>query len=409
MILKPLKILYAVQATGNGHIARAIELYPHLKKYGQVDFFLSGSNASLHPEIPIKYRSTGLSLFYRNNGKLNYLKILFQSNPIKIYKHAKKLPVQEYDLVISDFEFITYLACKINKKPFFHLGHQASFYSAKTPRPAKSSFLANWILKNYCRSNWNIGFHFHPYEPWILPPIIKKDLWKSISLHNSEKAKSSAESNALVSEQSHVESVQSHAKSEPSNLTTEQSHEVSAPNHDFSYEIFNPNSLKKTTFERKLNEPHKITVYLPQYSTEEIRRFFYGIHHVQFHIFHSSVTQNHTEGDIHWKPINNEIFAQSMIESHGIVCGAGFETPAEALFLEKELLVIPITGQYEQYCNAESLKEMGVTVVDRLDLNFYDAFNRWLKTPRNKNLKPNFLPTNQIVDSIFNDFILPRL
>lgn len=381
MILKPLKILYAVQATGNGHIARAIELYPHLKKYGQVHFFLSGSNASLYPEIPIKYRSNGLSLFYRNNGKLNYLKILFQSNPIQIYKHAKKLPVQEYDLVISDFEFITYLACKINKKPFFHLGHQASFYSSKSPRPQKRSFIANWILKNYCRSNWNIGFHFNPYEPWILPPIIKKDLWKSIITNNSYNSNSLTHSNPIESK----------------------------PNHDFSYEIFNPNSQKKTIIEPKLNEPPKITVYLPQYSTEEIRRFFYGIHNVQFHIFHSTVTHNHKEGDIHWKPINNESFAQSMIESYGIVCGAGFETPAEALFLDKELMVIPITGQYEQYCNAESLKEMGVTVVYRLDLNFYDAFNRWIKSPRNKKLKPVFLPTNQIVDTIFNDFILPRL
>jgi hypothetical protein len=29
-----MKILYAVQATGNGHISRAIELMPHLEKYG---------------------------------------------------------------------------------------------------------------------------------------------------------------------------------------------------------------------------------------------------------------------------------------------------------------------------------------------------------------------------------------
>lgn len=381
MISKSLKILYAVQATGNGHIARAIELYPYLKKYGQVDFFLSGSNASLSPEIPIKFRSSGLSLFYRNNGKLNYFKILFQSNPLRIFKHAKKLPVKEYDLVISDFEFITYLACKINKKPFFHIGHQASFYSDKSPRPQRKSYLANWILKNYCRSNWNIGFHFNPYESWILPPIIKKDLWKSIITLNTENSNNSVEATAIESK----------------------------PDHDFSYEIFNPNSIKKTTVKRKPNEPHKITVYLPQYSVEEIRRFFYGIHNVQFHIFHSTVSQNNIEGDIHWKPINNESFAQSMIESYGIVCGAGFETPAEALFLDKELLVIPITGQYEQYCNAEALKEMGVTVVDRLNLNFYDAFNRWLKTPRNKNLKPNFQPTNQVVDTIFNDFILPRL
>ncbi len=376
---KPLKILYAVQATGNGHIARAIELYPYLKKYGNIDFFLSGSNASLFPEIPIKFRSTGLSLFYRNNGRLNYFKILFQSNPIQIYKHAKKLPVKDYDLIISDFEFITYLACKLNKKPFFHLGHQASFYSSNTPRPIKKSFLANWILKNYCRSTWNIGFHFNSYEPWILPPIIKKNLWSSVSINPPSSVEQTADSSSIEFK----------------------------PNHDFSYEIFNPIPLEKNDSHK--TQTRRITVYLPQYSTVEIRRFFYGIHNVQFHIFHSSVQQSFVEGDLSWLPINNESFTQSMIASDGVICGAGFETPAEALFLEKELLVIPITGQYEQYCNAESLKEMGVTVVDRLDLNFYDAFNRWIKRPRNKKLKPAFLPTNQIVDTVFNDFILPRL
>jgi spore coat polysaccharide biosynthesis predicted glycosyltransferase SpsG len=42
-----MKIFYAVQATGNGHISRAMELLPYLERYGQVDIFLSGANNSL--------------------------------------------------------------------------------------------------------------------------------------------------------------------------------------------------------------------------------------------------------------------------------------------------------------------------------------------------------------------------
>ena len=34
-----MKIFYAVQATGNGHISRAVELLPYLQQYGQVDVF----------------------------------------------------------------------------------------------------------------------------------------------------------------------------------------------------------------------------------------------------------------------------------------------------------------------------------------------------------------------------------
>lgn len=39
---------------------------------------------------------------------------------------------------------------------------------------------------------------------------------------------------------------------------------------------------------------------------------------------------------------------------------AGFETPAEALFLDKKLFVIPIHNQYEQECNAAALDLLGI-------------------------------------------------
>ena len=60
-----MKILYSIQATGNGHISRAMELIPHLREYGNVDVFLSGANSTLALDAPIKYRSKGISLFYK--------------------------------------------------------------------------------------------------------------------------------------------------------------------------------------------------------------------------------------------------------------------------------------------------------------------------------------------------------
>ena len=54
-----MKIFYAIQATGNGHISRAIQLYPYLQKFGTVDFFLSGNYASLDINLPITYTSKG--------------------------------------------------------------------------------------------------------------------------------------------------------------------------------------------------------------------------------------------------------------------------------------------------------------------------------------------------------------
>lgn len=43
-----MKILYAIQATGNGHISRANELIPHLKSLGEIDILLSGTQANIN-------------------------------------------------------------------------------------------------------------------------------------------------------------------------------------------------------------------------------------------------------------------------------------------------------------------------------------------------------------------------
>lgn len=74
-----MKILYAVQATGNGHISRAMQLLPQLEQYGTVDLFLSGNNASLQLNGNVKFRSKGLSLYYTKCGGLSYTGMLWKT------------------------------------------------------------------------------------------------------------------------------------------------------------------------------------------------------------------------------------------------------------------------------------------------------------------------------------------
>ena len=80
-------------------------------------------------------------------------------------------------------------------------------------------------------------------------------------------------------------------------------------------------------------------------------------------------------------PISNEGFTKSMIESAGVITGAGFETPAEALYLGKKLLCLPIRGQYEQLCNAAALKELGVPVVAKMHATFFVDIAKWYDLP----------------------------
>jgi uncharacterized protein (TIGR00661 family) len=303
-----MKIFYAIQATGNGHISRATQLYPYLKKFGEVDFFLSGNNASLNADLPIKFRSEGCSLHYSKCGGLNYWDIAKNIQPLQMYKDAKSLPLKDYDVVINDFDSITSLACKMQKVRSVQFGHQASFVSENTPRPEKRSIMGEMILKHYAPSPKHIGLHFEKYDSFILPPIIKDEI----------------------------------VQAEPKDLK-------------------------------------HITVYLPSFQKDCLEKAFNKLSDVQFHWFLNDVQTKHTVGNITYFPVNQKLFNESLIHCHGIITGGGFETPAEALYLRKKILSIPIRNHYEQECNAAALKKMGVPVVYEVGDNFDEIIENWLK------------------------------
>jgi uncharacterized protein (TIGR00661 family) len=310
-----MKILYAVQATGNGHISRAIELLPFLEQYGNVDVFLSGNNSNLNAALPIKYRSKGMSLFYGNKGGLDYWKMMKDFSLQRIWKEANALPVEQYDIVLNDFDSITSLACFLKKKPSVGFGHQASFQSKNTPRAVKKDLAGEWILNHYAIATAYAGLHFKPYDQFIFSPVIKQTI------------------------------LQANPKSE-------------------AY----------------------ITVYLSHYNDDIVKKALQKIGGMRFEVFSKKIQQPVTEGNITFIPISNEGFTQSMINSAGVITGAGFETPAEALYLGKKLLCLPIRGQYEQHCNAAALKEFGVTVVDKIDDQFATFVDAWLQAPAPMNL-----------------------
>jgi len=302
-----MKILYSVQATGNGHISRAIQLMPYLEQYATVDIFLSGNNCHLDSSLPVKYRSKGLSLFYGNKGGLDYLKMWKELNIKRIWQEAKELPVEKYDLVINDFESITSLACKLKKKKSIQFGHQASFQSPLTPRPIKKDLFGEIILKNYAPADAYFGLHFDAYDKNIFNPIIKSEIVEC--------------------------------------SPTDSGH---------------------------------ISVYLSHYSVAVVKQYFLQLPDVSFEVFSKEITEPFTFQNIRFFPISNDGFTNSVIHSHGVITGAGFETPAESLYLGKKLLCLPIKGQYEQACNAAALEQLGVTIIPSIGLDFTNQLENWM-------------------------------
>lgn len=171
-----MNILYAIQATGNGHISRAMELLPYLKEYGNIDIFLSGGNSHLALDAPIKYRSKGLSLYYNCTGGLDYWQIAKGIHPFRLRQEIRDLPVEKYDLVLNDFEYITAAACARKKVPSINFGHQASFQSPHTPRPSVKNTAGEWVLKNYAKASHYVGLHFKAYDQFVFTPVVKQEM-----------------------------------------------------------------------------------------------------------------------------------------------------------------------------------------------------------------------------------------
>lgn len=105
------------------------------------------------------------------------------------------------------------------------------------------------------------------------------------------------------------------------------------------------------------------------------------------------------------RPITNEAFVHSMVTAKGVLCGAGFETPAEALYLGKKLMVIPMKGQYEQQCNSAALKELGVPVIKSLKNKHLDKLRKWVDSEERIVVNyPNI--TEQIIDQLLEEAVL---
>lgn len=304
-----MKILYAVQATGNGHVSRAREIVPLLKSLADTDVLLSGQNAALQLPFDIRYRISGLGFVFGKQGGIDYTKSIAQANLYQLFRDIRQLPVEHYDLVISDFEPVSAWACRKKRKSCIALSHQAAFLSKKTPRPEKQDLFTEWILKYYSPCSDAYGFHFKSYDKAIFTPVIRKDIR---ALHPTDK-------NFYI-------------------------------------------------------------VYLPAYGDTLLISYFHQFPDVAIKIFSIHSKQKYTHKNVEVIPVNPQDFNQGFESCSGIITGGGFETPAEAIYLNKKMMVIPMRNQYEQICNAEALRQIGFPVLPAINKDFTLHLEKWFSS-----------------------------
>lgn len=335
-----MKILYAIQGTGNGHATRALEIIPHLKTRAEVDVLISGYQCELKFSFDIKYKYHGLSFIFGKRGGIDFWNTLKKAKIRTLIKDIKSLQIKDYDLVINDFEPISAWACELKNVPIISLSHQNAVLDENAP---KYGFFKpeRFILKYYSPAKNKFGFHFKTYSSATFLPIIRKEIRYIIP--------------------------------------TKKGH---------------------------------YTVYLPAYSNKKIITILSSFKNTQWHVFSKNSNEYQIKNNIIIQPINGKEFMKSITSATGVLCGAGFETPAEALFLRKKLMVIPMKNQYEQQCNALALKEMGIPVLKKLSKKQIPKIKKWIK--KSEIIQVNYPDVTQdILDTIIlpynNESILPQI
>lgn len=303
-----MKVLYAIQGTGNGHIARAREIVPLLSRMCELDLFISGSNSQVQLPHEVKFRSKGLSIFYNKSGGVSIRRTLGNIRPKELVREIRELPVEKYDLIINDFEFISAHAALLKGVPCIGFGHQAAFHSEATPRPRRRDLIGEFILKHYAPATQAVGLHFERYASNIHTPVIRSEI----------------------------------------------------------------RTLATAT-------GRHFTVYLPHYDDKLLIGILTEQKDCYWHLFTKNAKNITTHKNVTLLPIDSRNFTQSLANCNGLITGAGFESPAEAMFLGKKILALPIRGQYEQKCNAKALKMMGVTVVKKIGRRFPQKLRAWIE------------------------------
>jgi uncharacterized protein (TIGR00661 family) len=328
-----MKILYAIQGTGNGHISRAIELIPLLQKKCETDILISSCPVDAKLPFDVKYRLHGLGFVFGKKGGIDYRKTYEKAEIKKLIKEIKTFPAKDYNFIINDFEPVSSWASYLNKVPCVALSHQASLINKNVPKPRYKDQLGAFFIKNYAPASFYFGLHFCSYSKIIYTPIIRKEIREAV-----------------------------------------------------------------------ITEGDHFTVYLPAYDDKSIIKVLEKIPDTKWHVFSRFTEDTRVLGNITINPLGFDAFNKSLISCRGILCGAGFETPAEAMFLGKKLMVVPMKSQFEQQFNAAALKTLGVPVINKFSSVKLRDLCEWIASDlRIEITYPDI--TERIINRIFEMYV----
>jgi uncharacterized protein (TIGR00661 family) len=167
------KILFGVQATGNGHISRAREMIRALREAGdEVHVLLSGRDRDKLWDMEVfePYVVRRGLTYITSRGKVKYLATARQLHFLELYRDVASYDASDFDLVLTDFEPIAARIARRRGIPSIGLGHQYAFWY-DVPVAGRNP-IARLAIKYFAPADYAIGLHWHHFDQPILPPII---------------------------------------------------------------------------------------------------------------------------------------------------------------------------------------------------------------------------------------------
>lgn len=172
-----MRVLYAVQGTGNGHIARAMEVIPALRKRVQVDVLLSGMHSEIDLGFPVKLRLKGLGFKFGRKGGVDYFNTWWHGDIPKFLQEIKQLDLSDYDLVINDFEPVSAWAAREQHIPCVGLSNQCSLLDSRIPKPTSKKYrFSRSILRHYAPIDAAYGLFYESIGHMIYTPIVREGI-----------------------------------------------------------------------------------------------------------------------------------------------------------------------------------------------------------------------------------------
>ena len=169
-----MRILYGVQATGQGHISRARAMAQAFKQHPDVDvtWLFSGRPRErlfdMEPFGDFQHRA-GLT-FVTEAGRLRYRKTIMVNRYWQFIRDVQRLDVTAYDLVVTDYEPVTAWAGKLKGQSVLGIGHQYAF-GKNTPVEGRS-LAQHAVMSLFAPVTRGVGLHWSDFGDNVLPPIL---------------------------------------------------------------------------------------------------------------------------------------------------------------------------------------------------------------------------------------------